>query len=164
MKRVICLFVLAFLFSRISFSQTYPILVTATVLSPLNVTSSNLVFGDVLRGVNKIIIPGDAASGKWVISGVASKQVQFSIATPPDLETASSNYLVYSYSGTDCKWSTDPSGTPGTTFAPSSTITASLSSSGNLYIFVGGTLKPTSNQAAGSYTGDANLTLQYTGN
>ena len=164
MRRAIFILSILITFSVITFSQSYPIQATATVLSPLNVTSSNLVFGDVLRSVNKSILPGDASSGKWVISGVANKQVQFTIATPSTLETTTSNYLVYSYSGSDCKWSTDPSGTPGTTFSPSTSITASLSSSGTIYIFVGGTLKPTASQAAGSYTSDVVLTLQYTGN
>ena len=164
MKRVV--FIISFILFIVSFSyaQTYPIQATATVLSPLNVTSSNLVFGDVLRGVNKSIIPGDASSGKWVITGVSGKQVQFSIATPSDLSNTTSNYLLYSYSSTDCKWSTDVSGTPGTNFSPSTSTTASLSSGGMLYIFVGGTLKPTSSQAPGAYTGDVVLTIQYTGN
>jgi len=164
MRRLLFVFSILITYSILLFSQTYPIQATATVLSPLSVTSSNLTFGDVLRSANKSILPGDASSGKWVITGVASKQVQLTIAAPSTLETTTSNYLVYSYSSTDCKWSTDASGSTGTTFSPSTSVTASLSSTGNLYVFIGGTLKPTSSQAAGSYTGDVILTIQYTGN
>jgi len=42
--------------------------------------------------------------------------------------------------------------------------TAGLNTSGDLYVFIGGTLTSSVSQAVGTYTGSMTLTAQYTGN
>jgi len=157
---------ISFLFIFISFtsySQTSSISILATVLSPISITTTDLNFGSVVRNVSKTITPGGSGSGKFEVTGEAGKEVQFSFIVPTYISSGS-NELSYSCSNSEAKYSTDASGTPGTTFSPLSTITTNLSSSGKLYVFIGGKLQPTSSQAAGSYSGTITMSIQYTGN
>lgn len=163
MKKVLLsIFFILFTYG-ISFSQSYPLQIRATVISPISVTTTDLNFGDVMRGINKSIVPGNSGSGKWEITGASNKEVQFSFVVPTYISSGS-NELAFTSGSNGGKYSTDPSGTPGTSFFPLSTITTTLSSTGKLYIFIGGTVSPLSNQASGEYSGNITLSIQYTGN
>jgi hypothetical protein len=165
MKRVALAFSVLIVLSLTLFSQSQVIPIKANVLSPLNVVVTELNFGDVIRGTNKTVVPGNSGSGKCVITGVANKQVQFSFITPANFPGPSSSELIFSASNsTDGKWSTESSGATGTSFSLSSQITTTLSSGGNLYIFIGGTVSPSANQTSGEYNGSITMDLHYTGN
>lgn len=48
------------------------------------------------------------------------------------------------------------------TFDPSASYgDASFNASGRLDVFIGGTVEPTASQAAGNYTGDVTITVDY---
>jgi len=163
MKKLYFISFLIIFISIISYSQQTPLTIRATVLSPISVTATDLNFGNVVRNVTKTINPGSSGSGRWEVTGDVGKEVQLTFIVPTYISSGS-NELSYSCSSTEAKYSTDASGTPGTTFSPLSTITTNLSSSGKLYVFIGGKLQPTSSQAAGDYTGTITMSIQYTGN
>jgi len=146
--------------------------VSATVLSALTVTrNADLDFKNVLPGFNKSVAAdgtptyGAGGSGetaaKFTIAGAASRAVTLNFTTPTNLSSGSDN-LIISFANLGVYNTTDsPSG--GTSFTPSSSTAATLSSSGNLYIYLGGQVQPTYGQATGTYTGTVTVSVTYSG-
>jgi hypothetical protein len=134
--------------------------VTATVQQPITVTKNNdLSFGNVFPGVNKTIAVTAAGAAKFTTAGQASTPVNLTFTIPATIASGANTLILSSWvghhSGVDL-----PTG--GTSFTPSASATsATLSASGNLYVYVGATADPTSTQAAGSYTGNMTMTVVY---
>src|SRR6266571_3805076 len=130
------------------------ILATAQVQTPITVSGTqNLSFGNVFPGVAKAVVYTDAANaGKFSVAGQASTPVTYSFTLPTNLPIGS--WLGYENTGN--------STSGGTAITPSAAPTSStLSGSGALFFFVGATVTPPANQAAGSYTGTVTLTVSY---
>jgi hypothetical protein len=59
---------------------------------------------------------------------------------------------------------TTNSASGGSSFVPSAGVSSTpLSGTGNLYVFLGGTVTPGGSQAAGSYSGVIQMTVAYVG-
>lgn len=165
MRKIITYINILFLFFAInSFSQvTGSILVTATVLNPISITTTrDLDFGnDIVPGIFRTIDKTSATSGKFSISGQPSKEVNITLTLPSTLINGP-NTLPISFTNTDGGYKT----TSGNliTFNPSVPINASLGSDGKLDIFLGGKVTPSHNQISGLYFGTINISLYYTGN
>jgi hypothetical protein len=140
--------------------------VTGTVAGALTVTgSSDLQFGIIIPGLARTILPSDPGAGTFLVSGQPGASVQLTFPTLPtfigngtpadDIPLALS--LVYN---------TVNNATTGTTVDPSATTpTTSLEAvSGNLYIFLGGTVTPAGAQTPGAYANTFTLQAAYVNN
>ncbi len=139
-------------------SNSGSITATAQVQQPINVVGAvNLSFGNVFPGVNKAVLLTDAGAGRFDITGQASTPVNLAFTSLPTNLASGGNNLPVTFSAGH---NTTNSAAGSTSFAPGSGASTSLSGSGALFVFVGGTVTPAVNQVAGTYT--ATVTLQVT--
>lgn len=167
MKRILTVAVAAaLLLPTVAFAVSGTITATANVLTPLTVTSDlrALDFGDVFPGLAKSIAWSDATSGQWRIDGEAGKEVQMAFTLPANL-TSGANSMPISFAASDAAWNTTNATAGATTFDPAAGAVEFLDgTSGQLFVFLGGTVSPVQTQAAGVYTGTVLLDVVYTGN
>lgn len=140
---------------------------TADVQTPLSVTgSANLDFGTVFPGVNKAIPYTDAVNaGQWDITGEAAGEVTLSFTALPATLVFAANTLPIVYSATDAGENTTDAPGTATSFDPAVGRTTNLNgATGGLFVWIGGTVQPPEDQAAGTYTATITLDVAYTGN
>jgi hypothetical protein len=147
-------------------AQTSNINATADVQQAISFNAvSNLAFGTVLPGNDKSITKetvGDA--GSFDIDGTSSQAVTIGFTLPTQLTSANASATMpIQFSTTDAGW--DGDGTPATLTAFDPSVSyggASFDGTGNLFIFLGGTVQPTITQAAASdYTAVITLNISY---
>ncbi len=140
---------------------------TANVLTPLSVSTDlrALDFGDVFPGVSKAVTFGDADSGKWQIAGAAGAEVQMSFTLPLSLSDGGVNTLPISFGATDAAYFDSDAVGSAVAFDPNAGSTENLEgTAGDGFVWLGGTVNPAGNQAAGSYSATVSLDVVYTGN
>ena len=149
-----------------AFAVTGDITATANVLQPLSVSNNlrDLDFGDVFPGVNKSIAYTDFSSGKWQATGEAGKEVAMSFTLPANL-VSGVNTMPINFGANDAAWNTADAVGAATSFDPAAGATEFLdAATGNMYVWVGGTVAPAGAQAAGVYSATITLDVVYTGN
>lgn len=144
-------------------AQSAQIQAQATVVTPLVVTAGqNLQFGNVFQGVNKTVAFGDAASGRFSITGFNTSQVALTFTLPGTLASGGNNLAIDSWdvrvNGTNA-----PAGATALSVTSGTPVNTNLVA-GNLFVFMGARVLPTAAQAAGSYSGTITLAAAYTGN
>lgn len=141
-------------------SQTAGVNATATVQQPIDVIGAvDLGFGNVFPGVAKTVAVTDATAGRFDVTGQGSAPVLMSFVLPANLTSGANNLPIGSWTGHH-NTSNAPSG--GTNFTPSAgTTNSTFSAGGSLFVFVGATVTPATNQAAGAYSGTVQLTVTY---
>lgn len=141
-------------------AQSANINATATVYQAITVTGArDLAFGSVFPGVAKTVVVSDATSGRFDLTGQSSGNVNVSFTLPTNLTSGANNLPIGTWSG--CTNATNTT-TGCTSFTPSAGATATaLSGAGALFVWVGGTVSPAANQAAGAYTATVTLTAAY---
>jgi spore coat protein U-like protein len=141
-------------------AQSANINATATVFQAMTVSGArDLDFGNVFPGVNKTIGVAAATSGQFALTGQNSANVNLSFTLPTNLTSGANNLPIGTWTG--CH-NTSNATAGCTAFTPSAAATASaFSGTGSLWVWVGGTVSPAANQAAGSYTGTVTLTAAY---
>jgi len=138
---------------------------TATVQQALTVAGTrDLSFGAAFPGTTRAVATSDAAnSGYFTIGGANNAEVNFVFGAPPANLTFGGNNLPVTF---NAAYSLVNTGASQTAFA-TSFVTQQTSridaTSGKLYVFVGGSVSPTT-QPAGAYSGTVSLTAAYTGN
>jgi hypothetical protein len=144
-------------------AQSASIQATATVVTPLVVTAGQpLAFGNVFQGVDRVIAFGDASSGRFSITGFQNSQVALTFTLPSNLTSGGNNLAINN-------WDVRVNGTNAAAGASALTVTSGTAvnsnlNNGNLFVFVGGRVQPTTTQAAGAYNGTITLAAAYTGN
>jgi spore coat protein U-like protein len=145
-------------------AQSSTITATATVLTALNVTGvDDLDFGLVPPGFTKDVLVTDAGVGTFDITGSANAEVTLTFTQlPVNLQDALLNNLPITYAGV---YNTiDDAGT-GAALNTGGATTANLdAATGELYIFLGGTVDAGASPPNGTYNGTVELTVAYTGN
>lgn len=134
---------------------------TADVQQPVNVAgAADLAFGAVFPGVDKTMTVTDGGAGRWSVSGQSAASVELTFSLPAALTNGPNSLAIGTYTG---HWNnTVVSPTGGTSFTPSAgATTATLGGAGQLYVYIGATVSPTTNQAAGNYTGSLSMTVAY---
>ena len=132
--------------------------VTAAVQQPIIVTAASaLDFGQVFPGVPKGVALGSASAGRFTVTGQGSAGVSLAFVVPANL-TFGLNNLPISFTGS-FNGINDPAGSGIGSFAGATGAT--LSATGNLFVFVGGTVTPSVSQAAGAYVGTVQMTVVY---
>jgi hypothetical protein len=150
---------------------------TATVLAVLTVTApQDLAFGNILQGVPTTVARTSAASaGIFQIAGEGSsnQEVSMHMQLPDYLWNSGAGVqdrLVIAFSATDCTVDTT-NGTPDAPGLgalvgedPQNLPDTGMGGADNMIrIYLGGTVHPTPDQRAGSYSADIILTAAYTG-
>ena len=132
---------------------------TATVQAPINVTAvTNLDFQSVFPGVAKTVLVTDATAGRWDVAGAASTPVSLNFTLPGNLSSGANLMPIGTWTGNH----NTTAAPTGTGFTPSGTPTAAtLSATGALFVYIGATVSPLANQAAGVYTAAVTLTVLY---
>lgn len=132
---------------------------TATVQAPINVTAvSNLDFQNVFPGVAKTVLVTDATAGRWDVAGAASTPVSLNFTLPGNLSSGANLMPIATWTGNH----NTTAAPTGTGFTPSGTPTAAtLSATGAVFVYIGATVSPLANQAAGVYTAAVTLTVLY---
>lgn len=149
--------------------ETATVQATGTVLEPISFTNStNLDFGtSIFPGIDEVIAITDAGAAQFDIDGETSKEVNLTFTIPSDLihDSDGTTTMPISFSTSDAGHNTGSDPSMATTFDPSTTATTNLGgTSGLLYVWLGGTVSPASNQKAGAYSEDIVLEVAYTGN
>lgn len=146
---------------------------TATVLEDVTVTQvTDLAFGEVFQGNSSSVASSSGAS--FDVSGDDSKNVTLDFTLPNEgsgpsptngytywLDGPSSSELEITFSATDANWESGTTHSASNTFDPASTTSASLSTDGDVRVWIGGTVNPLAGQTTGSYTGTITLTATY---
>ena len=147
--------------------------ITATVQAVLAVTATNaLAFGSVYQGVPKSVANNTASAAVFTIGGESGSGISMYLQLPAYLATATGDdRLVVAFGTTDASIDTTANTDP-TAFGsgwqnqnPYSLPTATVvgSPANQTALFLGGSVYPTVDQAAGAYTGDIILTVAYNG-
>ncbi len=134
---------------------------TATVQAPINVAAvANLDFQNVFPGVSKTVAVGDPTAGQWSVAGQTGTPVTLNFTLPANLASGGNLLPIGSWTGNH---NTTASPT-GTSFTPSGTPTAATLSAdpvGQLFVYIGATVTPATNQPGGVYTAAVTLTVLY---
>ncbi|HKK20705.1 MAG TPA: hypothetical protein VJ983_04465 [candidate division Zixibacteria bacterium] len=149
---------------------------TATVQTPLTVTAPNdLQFGTIFQGVPTSVANNSANAGVFAINGTAGVGISVYLQLPDYMATATGDdRMVISFSATDCSIDTTGNADPtafGGGFAntnphslPNGVYIGSQGGAvNNTNIFLGGSVYPSVDQTAGSYSADIILTVAYNG-
>lgn len=132
---------------------------TATVQAPINVTAvSNLDFQNVFPGVAKTVLVTDATAGRWDVAGAPNAPVSLNFTLPTNLVSGGNLMPIGTWTGNH----NTTAAPTGTGFTPAGTPSAAtLSATGALFVYIGATVSPLSNQLAGVYTAAVTLTVLY---
>lgn len=124
----------------------------------------DLAAGTVLPGVPLVITPADPTrSGQLTVSGARSTPVQCSFLLPAALTGPAGAQMPVTFTAGSV--ATSLSGTTADLVPrdPRTSFSATLSDKGRLFVYIGGTLLPTSAQSPGAYTTPISLTCIDTG-
>lgn len=141
-------------------AQSATIQATATVLSAITVTGTNLAFGNVTPGVNKTVLITDAGAGVFTVTKAAATSVALTFVLPATLTgPGAATMPIGTWTG---GWNnTAANAAAATGFTPSAAATTVPSGGANLWVWVGGTVSPAAAQAAGAYTGNVSMQVVY---
>jgi len=142
------------------------ILARANVMTPIQVTpQQNLEFGNVIPGINKSIPVANASAGRWLVQGTVGAQVNLDFTALPATLSDGSNTMPIVYAANDAGHNTTNNAGAAVLFDPAGTALANThATSGELFVWIGGTVQPAAAQPAGLYQGTITLTANYTGN
>ncbi len=145
-------------------AQSASIGARATVQTALTISAvDSLLFGAAFPNTTRNVLPSDAASGSFTLAGAANAEVTLTFTLPANL-TFGANNLPVTFGAASAGYNVANSRAGLTTFNPAAVATTRLDAgTGNLYVFVGGSVSPTT-EPAGSYTGAITLATAYTGN
>jgi spore coat protein U-like protein len=133
---------------------------TATVQQPINVTGAqSLNFGNVFPGVAKTIAATDGTNaGRWDVTGQASSLVNLSFTLPANLTSGVNLLPIANFTGGT---NTVNNAATAASITPSAGGSATLSGTGQLFVWVGAQVNAATNQPAGVYTASVTLTVTY---
>lgn len=145
-------------------AQSASIGARATVQAALTVSAvDSLILGAAFPNTTRTVLPSDASSGSFSLAGAANAEVSLSFTLPASLSDGV-NSLPISFSATSAGYNVANSRVGLTAFNPAvAQLTRLDVATGNLYVFIGGSVSPTT-EPAGSYTGSITLAAAYTGN
>jgi hypothetical protein len=138
--------------------NTASINATASVQSPIVVSAgANLAFGNVFPGVNATVAP--ASGGTFTVTGQATTPVTMQWTLPTTLVSGANTLPIGSWAGL---FNSTNVTAGAAAFVPAPSVAgATLSGTGQLFIWVGAQVTPSVAQVAGSYTGTVTLTVIY---
>jgi len=165
MKKILASALVLVLAANVAQAQSASITASATVQQALTILAvDNLAFGNAFPGTTNAVLPSDANSGSWSLTGAANAEVTLTWTLPANLQDASLNNLPITFGATAAGYNVANSRAGLTLVNPAAVATTRLdATTGNLYVFIGGSVSPTT-QPAGAYSGSIQLATAYTGN
>ena len=148
-------------------SSSMSVLATANLSSTIKVRGTqDLNFGTVIPGVAKTVSHTSQPAGTTYailqFDGDKNAEVQIDFNLPNQLVTPTGRRLtIDSWTGCHSIQSTIPG---CTAFVPGTPQTRLRSNNGKLWLWFGGTVRPTVTQGTGTYTATVQVTMLYTGN
>lgn len=170
-KHILATFAVFFFMSltNTTYAQSSTVSATGTVLEPITISGTNLSFGaSIFPGIDEAVAITETGAAQFDIDGETGKEVSLTFTLPTELthDTDGSTTMPISFGTAAAGYNAgldDPSA--ASTFDPNAGTSTTLgTSSGLLYVYLGGTVSPPSTQKAGSYTGSIVLDVAYTGN
>lgn len=139
------------------------------ILPAQDLTATNLSYlefgNEIFPGSPLEISRLEARAAAFKVTGEAGRQVHVTFQLPGTLNQELTEDLQVSFSSTDGGYHTSEAGqSNATAFDPSNGVVATLSTTGELYIWLGGTVHPYSYQPDGYYSADITLSVSYTTN
>lgn len=125
----------------------------------------DLQFQTVIAGFPTSVTWDSNQAGQWRIRGQRGAEVQLDfINLPAELQNGI-HAMPVSFSATDAAWRSPGrgGGTP-VVFDPTVGTTARIGNSGQIIVYLGGTVNPPPNQQGGDYVANIDLDVYYTGN
>jgi hypothetical protein len=124
----------------------------------------DLQFGLLLPGLDAQVMWTDpTSSGRFEIRGVGGAAVRVDIMLPSALVSPGGDLVPLQFGSTDGGFGSRPSLRQGQTFDPWLPLVTPLGRSGKLYLWLGGTAKPSPTQKSGDYNATITVTVAYTG-
>jgi len=142
---------------------------TATVLPAMRVMGiHDLMFETVIPGANKSVDKATIGrAGEFEITGHDSAEISIDLELPQYIYRDSTASMRISFNSTDASYDDGSGGgqsSPVGIFNPNGPTTLRLGDTGQMSIWIGGTVYPTITQTGGDYSADITLTASYTGN
>lgn len=122
----------------------------------------DLRFGTVIAGFPTSVTWESGQAARYRIRGQKGAEIQLDFINLPSSLQNGPNSLPVSFSTTDASWRS-PGGGSGV-FDPNVGTIAVLGNSGQMFVYLGGTVNPPPNQQPGDYFVDVDLDVYYTGN
>lgn len=130
------------------------------ILTPV----SDLDFKDeIFPRIEKSIHYTDTDAAKYVISGEPYREVTLAFQLPDNLGNDLKGMMPISFSQFNAGYNTEDLSGSATPFDQNQELITNLGSNGKLYVWLGGTIQPFSNQAGTFYSADILLDVFYTG-
>jgi hypothetical protein len=130
---------------------------TATVLSSINVTGTNLAFGNVAQSQVKTVAPNGTGAGAFAVAGAATTPIVLNFSSlPADVGDAGLPLSGWQYMAADVNSTASLS--PAAAVV-GSTFNGTTNATGNYYVWVGATVNASAGVAPGSYTSTTPITL-----
>lgn len=128
-------------------------------------TVQGLDFGSTFGGIARTVLPTDVTSGEVAFTGGSNAEITITFTALPATLTGPGTPIPLTYGANAAATNAAGTRAGATTFDPSVARTVRLNNTtGLLSLYLGGTVTPPANQAAGTYTGTVNLSAAYTGN
>lgn len=125
----------------------------------------DLNFGQIWAGAPTSVTRFDISqAGQFVIRGTRGTEVLVQLTLPPAMTSARGTQLPLEFGPNDGGYFWLPISWWAQSFDPRVPLTTTLGITGRLYMYLGGTARPSAQQQAGRYTGTITLTVSYTGN
>ncbi len=159
-----------FFSGEVKAQESATIQAVANVLPALLITGENdLEFGTVFPGTDKSVDKATLGSaGEFHIQGNNNAEITLDFDLPAQLdhETIAAAMDIL-FVATDASYDDESGGgqlSPAGIMDPRVITTLDLGPTGQLDVWIGGTVQPTLTQTGGDYSGDVTLTVAYTGN
>lgn len=123
----------------------------------------DLTFDTVIAGFPTTVTWDAPQAGQWRIRGQKGAEVQLDFVTLPLFLQNGIHAMPVAFDATSAAWRS-PGGGGAVVFDPHVGTTAVFGRSGQIFVFLGGTVDPPPNQQPGSYVADVDLDVWYTGN
>jgi len=137
---------------------------TSTALycqSDLTVIKINdISFGTDFGGREKRLDHSDAGAAKFQIQSKTETTVSITVMLPAFfMSTGGTEKIPVSFNERSAAWSTVDNGSARTSFDPRQPLSLSLKQNQTIYIWIGGSMRPSVLQHAGKYSGNITLTV-----
>lgn len=123
----------------------------------------DLTFDTVIAGFPTTVTWDAPQAGQWRIRGRRGTEVQLDFVNLPTSLQNGIHAMPIGFDVGSAAWRS-PGGGGTVVFDPHVGTTAVFGSSGQIFIYLGGTVDPPPNQQPGSYVADIDLDVWYTGN
>jgi hypothetical protein len=159
-----------------AFAQSASVNSTATIVTPITATATApLAFGTITKGSTATVAATSSQAGAVTFSGDEADNITISVPSTATIATTSgagSNMTVTINRATLRVHATNAQGSATTLDASSGTATTALSADasgdgvnsdglGQTYLWIGGSVTPTSTQQRGSYSGTFTVSAAY---